>query len=205
MFLKYPYKGALMYFIPRNNKIYHYLAYTKPIKRYGITVAFLVAAVMINASMYYMLQQYVVMLEQELTILSRNSTEYKNKSRANKSLIEQHEQLKKDLAGIMDDKKVKSDFFTFLLNSISLHGLHLNTYTVQEGKKASAGKEKASLHVSGQLQNIIGWLTEIKESCQMIESSSWTLTYDGTRYTWAGDMCCLKKSLQLDQAEGLGG
>jgi hypothetical protein len=195
-----------MYFIPRNNKLYHYFVYIRPRNRYLITAFIMIFTIFINITLYYIADRYTFILEQELASTINTIADNKNKTRAHQSFVKKHKQLESELTQLTDEVYQNNQMFTFLLDSITANGLHLNTIAVNNNKAASAQtKENVSLQVSGQLPQIMQWLKKVKDSQFLVESSAWTLTNDANRYTWVGDMCYLKKSLQLNQAEGLGG
>src|SRR5690349_18407911 len=120
-----------MYFIPRNNKIYHYIAHANVKKRYLFTGFFVI--ILVFVCMYFLqrlINVYSVLYSQELSDLQQKYKEINRLERKNKQLILVIDDTKKEIQKYIpttQSEYIKKQLL-FVLDVIKNSGLHLHSY-----------------------------------------------------------------------------
>src|SRR5438477_9866281 len=169
-----------MYFIPRNNKIYNYIAHTSVRNRYLCT-GFFVAS-MTFVSLYFMqrfITVYSVLYSQELAILQKKYQEQERLERKNHQLVVVIDETKQDFQKNITTMQAQEYFkkqLLFVLDIIKNAGLQLHSYGVQKEKNKNwYKKEIAHFDITGSYQQIVHFLENLKNSQKMIVVSQWSL------------------------------
>jgi Tfp pilus assembly protein PilO len=171
-----------MYFIPRNNAFYNYIAHTSVKRRYSATLFVLVAIGLIGFYGIYMpLAAHIMMYRTELANLKKQQQESDLLKKNNKELLERIDTNKKNISEhiIADDAKENycSQRMQFVFDTITKAGLTLISYGSCKGKdKIWYAKDSAHLQAAGSMEQILSFLKTIKESEQMIALSHLGIT-----------------------------
>lgn len=169
-----------MYFIARNNKLYNYIAHTKPIKRYIFSVLLLAGLIFgyLFVSMY-IIDSYVMVMTQEYGVLQQKYKEMQQIEQKNNGLVAAITHLKNDTAQFIVQEKSDEYFkkqLLFVLDNAQKMGLKINSYGVQKEKDGTwYKKEIAHLDVSGSLKEIMNFLESLHKARQMITIAQWTI------------------------------
>jgi len=171
-----------MYFIPRNNKFYNYIAHTSLKRCYLATLIGVCAFFMVMLyGIYYPLCSHIMILKTERAALQKKADEVAQLDKSNKELIPFIESGKKSIAdrAITVDKKEEHCHkqMLFIMESIAQEGLTLTAYgSCKEKDKTWYIKNTAHFDVTGSLQKLLSLLEKIKEARQMITISHVTVT-----------------------------
>jgi Tfp pilus assembly protein PilO len=183
-----------MYFIARNNKLYNYIAHTKPVRRYIFSVL-LFAGLIFG---YWFVSLYIidgcgVVMTKEYGVLQQKYKEMQQADKKNSTLAATVTALKTDIMQFIVQEKA-DDYFKkqlfFVLDSAQKMGLKINSYGVQKEKNGAwYKKEIAHLDVLGTLHNIMQFLESLRNSKKMVTIGNWTISaVDEKTFQMHGDI-----------------
>lgn len=170
-----------MYFITRNNKIYNYIAHTKPRYRYYFTAFMVCICIIAFYGTQQIIHTYSALYSQELLSLEQKYKNIHVIEKQNRKITAALEQAKQKRTTFKNNTS-SYDFFKeqllFVLNTAQTSGLIINSYeTSQEKDKTWFKKENAQCSFSGSLQHILHFLSSLKNAEKMISIPSWSLSY----------------------------
>lgn len=175
-------KESVMYFIPRNNAIYNYIAHTD-IKRCYIATLFILAMFgVINFYGIYMpLIANITLLQVELAHLQKQHEDSEQLKKSNKEISISIDTNKKNIADhiVADDKKEVecSKRMQFVFDMVTKSDLALNSYGLcKENDKKWYAKDSSHIQVIGSIERILSFFKTIKDSEQMIKISHLAIT-----------------------------
>jgi len=166
-----------MYFIPRNNVFYNYIAHTDTKRRYIATLFVLVVFIVIGFYCAYKpIAAHISMYRIERARLQKQYEETADLEKSNKDLLTIIHSNKKiiDEYAVADDARheVCNQRMQFVFDAVAQAGLILTTYgSCKEKDKKWYVKDSAQCQMTGSLEKIISFLKTIKESGQMITLS----------------------------------
>jgi len=171
-----------MYFIPRNNVVYNYIAHTSAERRY-IATLFTVGAFLVVCfyGIYIPLKGHIAVCKIELARLRKQQEDVEVIDKNSKELLTLVHTSKKNIAdrAIEPEKKEEHchERTAFMLDAITKLGLTLNTYGLcKEKDKGWYTKDSAHCEVTGTIEKIMSLLKTIKESQHMITLSQVAIT-----------------------------
>lgn len=171
-----------MYFIPRNNKFYNYIAHTD-LKRCYMAMLFFLSIFALGAfyGIYSPLLLHITLLQSEYTSLQKKSDELVQLQKSNKELrtsIGVHRKSVTDCAAGCDRKEEEChQRMMFIMETIAQEGLVLTAYgSCKERDKSWYIKNTAHFDVTGSMQKLLSLLDKIKNARQKISISQVTLT-----------------------------
>lgn len=171
-----------MYFIPRNNAVYNYIAHTNVKRRYCATLFFVVLFGLVGFYGVYMpLAAHIKLSKIELARLKKQYEETEHIKKSNKEISLLTEASKKNIAAsiIADDKQQEhcSKRIQYVFDTVAQLGLVLNSYgSCKEKNKEWYIKDSAHVQVTGSLEKLLSFLKTIKDSDQMIMLSHLAIT-----------------------------
>ncbi len=171
-----------MYFIPRNNAIYNYIAHTDIKRRYFATLFILIAAIGVCFyGLYTPLEGHIVLYKAEKMRLQKQYEEIGAMDKNNKNVSELIDAHKKSLRGyeIAQSQRIEhcNARMQFVFDTIAQLGLTLNAYgSCKEKDKKWYIKDLAHCQVTGTLEKLISFLKAIKDAQQMIALSHVSIT-----------------------------
>ncbi|HSC24632.1 MAG TPA: hypothetical protein VLB80_00240 [Candidatus Babeliales bacterium] len=163
-----------MYFIPRNNKIYSYIAHTSSQRRYGVTLIaismFFIIGIYI---LYYSLTNHIALLKLEYIVLQKKHTELIHVDKGNLELHKLIELGKKNINQHIILPEMYTEYchkqMLFILNLLNELNIMLNGYgSCQEIVKDWYTKDIVHFETNGSFQNLMIFLETIKNSHKMI-------------------------------------
>lgn len=166
-----------MYFIPRNNAFYNYIAHTDTKRRYIATLFLLVIFVVIGFYVLYKpLGGHISMYKMERARLQKQYEESVDLEKSNKDLLTIIHSNKKNIDeyAVADDVRheVCSQRMQFVFDTVAQAGLTLTGYgSCKEKDKKWYVKDSAQCQMTGPLEKIISFLKAIKDSGQIIALS----------------------------------
>src|SRR3990172_8431868 len=159
-----------MYFIPRNNSVYNYIAHTSSQRRY-IATFFIVASLagICFYGIYTPLSAHIILYKAESARLQKQYAEIGQADKSGQELLLLVETGKKNIAehAMSADKREEQchKSMQFILDTITKSGLTLTTYgSCKDKDKAWYTKDSAHCAMTGSLEKIISFLKTIKES-----------------------------------------
>jgi len=162
-----------MYFIPRNNRVYHYIAHTRLKNRYLFT-GFFVAGI-IFFSVYFIqriITVYTVLYAQQVEVLKKQYKEGERIGIKNKQLTAIIQDTKKEIEEhvfLGNSEEYFKNQLLFILNEVKNNGLKLNSYGIQKEKSYEwYKKEIAHFDLTGSLKQVIDFFKVIKNSKKMV-------------------------------------
>lgn len=171
-----------MYFIPRNNAIYNYLAHTNTKRRYCATLfAFVTCMIGGYYGIYKPLISYILISKTELTRLQRQYRENIDIEKGNAHLsilIHTHKKYVADHV-ITEDKEEKAcnKHRQYIFDLLEKLNIKLSSYgPCKETDNKWYTKESAPYSLTGSIENLLSFLKTIKESNQMIIVSHLNVT-----------------------------
>jgi Tfp pilus assembly protein PilO len=166
-----------MYFIPRNNALYSYVAHTNQKKRYLFTVVFFTLFIIgISYGIIPFLEYYTMMYEQEIKVLEHHYHYARTISKKNHDLKQNIVRIQQELDTHKANDICLKNKLLFILDTLQQSGLKINSYGIQKEKNGQWYiAEKAHFDSTGSLHNILSFLDTIKASNRMISVSQWSL------------------------------
>jgi|SRR5581483_1031730 len=168
-----------MYFIPRNNKVYHYIAHMNKKNRYMYAGFFVVCTFfLISYFLQRLINVYHDLYAQELISLRK---QYKDNTRIadkNKQLMNEIQKVKTEIQHhmIVDGSLYIKQQLLFVLEAIKKISLQLNAYGIQKEKNGEWYiKERAHFDVTGSFTQLMAFFELLKKSERMIVVSQWSL------------------------------
>jgi hypothetical protein len=163
-----------MYFIPRNNKIYNYIAHTSLPRLYGAT--FLCIVLWCSAVFYCLynpLLSHIVLLKAEINALHKKCDDICQLDKSNSELSPMVESYKKNIIehAIIADARQEHCYkrMLFILDTITKENLKLLGYgSCTEKDKSWYAKDAAHFEATGALPKIISFLAALKNARTMI-------------------------------------
>ncbi len=195
-----------MYFIPRNNAIYSYIAHTNAKRRYCATLFVLLALIIISFyGIYIPLNSHILLYKAEI---ARLQTQYQEMSQLKKQSDEVSSLIatsKKNIndAAIETDKKEDycNKHMLYILDAIQQKGLILDTYgSCKEMDKQWFSRYSAHFEITGSYEKIISFFKTIQDSKKMIDFSSTAISRlndDAFKLSCDVGIVAVKKSLLL--------
>ncbi len=171
-----------MFFIPRNNTIYNYIAHTDPKRRYIATLFVLVAMVAAGFyGMYMPLKAHIALNNAEKIRLQKQYEDAGGLENKSTELSLRIDTYKKNINihAIAPDKKEEycSARMQYVFDTIVKSGLTLNSYgPCKEKDKKWYVKDSAPCQISGTMEALLSFLKTIKESGYLITLSLLTIT-----------------------------
>ncbi|HLJ31758.1 MAG TPA: hypothetical protein VKU36_04930 [Candidatus Babeliales bacterium] len=171
-----------MYFIPRNNKLYNYIAHANLRRCYIATLFFLtIFGAMVFYGIYSPLCSHITLLKAERTLLQKKVDDIAQMEKSNKELTPLIESHKKNITdhAVAIDKRDEHCYkrMMFIMDTIAQEGLTLSSYgSCKERDKSWHIKDSAHFDVVGSLEKLLLFLDKIKNARQMITISHVTLT-----------------------------
>ena len=171
-----------MYFIPRNNALYNYIAHTDTKRRYTATLFALIAFAVIGFyGLYRPLAAHIAMYKIERMRLQKQYEETADLEKSNKNLLTIIHTNKKNIDEyvVADDARheVCSQRMQFVFDAVVQAGLTLTAYgSCKEKDKKWYIKDSAHCQMTGLLEKIISFLKIIKDSGQIIRLSHLMIT-----------------------------
>ena len=168
-----------MYFIPRNNKIYNFIAHTQVKNRYLCTGFFIVLLLGMAYFLHHFVTTYKEVYLQELAMLQKMQVDGQQLETKNKKLSALIETTKQEMQAQINTENVH-DYLKkqvqFVLDTIHGTGLKLHSYGVQKEKNKNwYKKERAHFELSGNLKQILDFFETIQKSQKMIAINHWSL------------------------------
>lgn len=166
-----------MYFIPRNNVFYNYIAHTDTKRRYIATLFVLIALIVIGFyGLYRPLGKRISMYKIERARLQKQYEETGDLEKSNKDLLTIIHSNKKNIDEyvVADDARheVCSQRMQFVFDTVAQAGLTLTAYgSCKEKDKKWYVKDSAQCQMTGSLEKMIAFLKMIKDSGQIITLS----------------------------------
>ena len=166
-----------MYFIPRNNTVYNYIAHTSAQRRYLATLFIVIIFCGVCFyGVYAPLSAHIVLFKNEILRLQKQQQEMQQLDKNSKDFLSLIETRKKNIAehAIENDKREEHCYkrMMFVLDTIAKSGLTLSAYgSCKEKDKTWYTKDAAHFEVTGSLEKIMAFLKTIQESKQMISIS----------------------------------
>lgn len=171
-----------MYFIPRNNAIYNYIAHTDIKRRYSATLfVFAIAVTICFYGAYRPLIAHINLYKIERARLQKQCQESRDLEKSNKELFTIIETNKKNINEyvVSDDVRhaVCSQRMQFVFDTAVQAGLVLTGYVSSSEKdKKWYVKNSAHCQMTGSLEKLIAFLKVIKDSGQIITLSHLVIT-----------------------------
>ncbi len=205
-----------MYFIPRNNKFYSFIAHFRPFYRYMLTF-FIISFIFVlwGIGIYLPLGAYIDHSFIKLTKLCKQCQQI-NKAKRNCVQLERSLQaLHRDVEFNKPEKITKNPLqsnLLFILNQAKNTGLVLNHYTMDK-KIDDQWAKKNNVHFTftGGLKQIMDFLKQLKKTDCLLGYDYFSLKNmggDSFRMVITLNIISLeqiKNPFNLEQAEGLGG
>jgi Tfp pilus assembly protein PilO len=166
-----------MYFIPRNNALYNYIAHTDTKRRYIATLFVLaVSTVICFYGLYRPLVAHIIMYKIERARLQKQYEESGDLEKSNKNLLTIIHTNKKtiDEYAVTDEARheVCSQRMQFVFDTVAQAGLTLTAYgSCKEKDKKWYVKDSAHCQMTGLIESLIVFLKTIKDSGQIITLS----------------------------------
>jgi len=172
-----------MYFIPRNNAIYNYIAHTNVKRRYCATLFVLSVIIIISFYGIYMpLNSHILLYKVDIARLQtqfQEMSQLKKQSDDISSLIVTSKKNINDFR-IEDDKQEDhcNKYMLYILDTIEQTGLILNAYgSCKEIDKEWFAKYTAHFEITGSLEKMISFFKTIQDSQKMIVFSSSAISH----------------------------
>ncbi len=171
-----------MYFIPRNNALYNYIAHTSLKRCYAVTLIAVCAFFIVGIyGIYYPLCAHITLLKSERVLLQKKVDDIAQMEKGNKELSTFIETDKKNIAdrAIALDKKEEDCHkrMLFIMDTIAQEGLTLSSYgSCKERDKNWYIKDSAYFDVVGPMQKLLSFLDKIKNARHMITISHVIIT-----------------------------
>lgn len=171
-----------MYFIPRNNKFYNYIAHTDLKRCYAATFFCVIIFFVIGLyGIYYPLLAHILLLKTERTSLQKKSDEIEYLDKSKQALSKVVEVNKKYITdhAIVSDKRDEycHKRMLFVLENITQTGLTLNSYgSCKEQDKDWYIKNSAHFDVAGTMKNLMLFLEKMKSAGSMTSITQTNLT-----------------------------
>jgi Tfp pilus assembly protein PilO len=171
-----------MYFIPRNNAIYNYIAHTDTKRRYCATLFVVFGAIGIGVYGVYMpLESHIALYKAEKMQLQKQHEEIAIAEKNNKNVSDLIDAHKKNLRGyeVAQDQRIEhcNARMQFIFDTIAQLGLTLNAYgSCKEKDKTWYVKDSSHCQITGTLEKLISFLKAIKDAQQMITLSHVSIT-----------------------------
>ena len=172
-----------MYFIPRNNVVYNYIAHINKKRRYSVTLFVFIAMIILGFyGIYKPLIAHITLFKIERTRLQTQYEDIEQLKKTNKELSTHIQASKKNISEqvIADDKKEEycNSRLQFIFDTITQLGLALNSYgSCKEQDKKWYVKNSAHYQMTGPLEKILSFLKTTKDSNQMITFSHLAITH----------------------------
>jgi hypothetical protein len=171
-----------MYFIPRNNAIYNYIAHTS-LKRCYLATLFFVGIFLCTVfyCAYCPLLSHITLLKSEQIMLQKKVEELAQTAKGNKELSTFVDTGKKTIAdyAVTSDKREEHCHkrMLFVMDAIAQAGLVLSAYgSCKEKDKGWYSKDVAHFDVVGSMPKLMTLLETIKDSRLMITVSQVAMT-----------------------------
>ena len=171
-----------MYFIPRNNAIYNYIAHTNMQRRYIATLfVFALATATIFYGVYKPLESHLLLYKSELERLQQQSVEASLTDKNNKETTALIEATKQSIGEHVVEENKREEYCSqqmqFVFDAIAKQGLSLSAYgPCKEKDKKWYIKDSAHCQIVGSLEKVVSFLKVIKESEKMIRLSHLAIT-----------------------------
>ncbi len=173
-----------MYFIPRNNRFYSYIAHIKPWIRYSGTLV--IASSIIILWLYGVYFRLEALIDQHTSQISHMRKQYEQLTQAQLAC----KQLEKSIFVLKQDREAFTSKGTiqdelqaralFVIQQAQEAGLALNSYNVTKSvKKSWCLKYPAHFEFSGAIKQMIMFLNKIESSGKMITCSNTKLSRQG--------------------------
>jgi len=205
-----------MYFIPRNNQFYSFIAHLRPFYRYMLTL-FIISFIFIlwAIGIYFPLGAHI---DHSFTKLTKLRTQCQQINKAKRNCVELERSLQTLYRDAESDKPEKTtqnplqSNLLFILDQAKNTGLVLNHY-IMDKKTDDQWTKKNSAHFTftGNLKQIIDFLKQLKKTDCLLGYDHFSLKNVGSnsfRMTITLNIISLKQiknPFNLEQAEGLGG
>jgi len=170
-----------MYFIPRNNAIYNYIAHTSSMRRYLATLFIVVfLALFFFYGISIPLNTYIAAYKAEIIRLQKQYEEMRLLGKSNKETLSLLDASKKNIGqhtvSDSDREKICSERMQWILDTIAQRGLILNSYgSCKEKDKKWYVKNSAHYQMTGSQEKILAFLKTIKEAQRLIALSHLSL------------------------------
>jgi len=171
-----------MYFIPRNNAFYNYIAHTSSRRRYIATLFIVGFFVVISFyGIYAPLSSHILLYQAECLRLQKQYEEMNQLGKTSQELIRLTESNKKNILEHAIENAARDEHcnkhMNYVLNAIAQSGLTLAMYgSCKEKDKGWYAKDSAHFEVIGELEKIIFFLKKIQDSGRMITFSDVVIT-----------------------------
>lgn len=171
-----------MYFIPRNNAVYNYIAHTSAKRRYLATL--FVGVIFIGVcfyGIYVPLHSHIFIQKAEIARLQKQYEEMGQLDKSSKDIssllgITKQNIIEQALEGTKKEEHCHKQTL-FVLDIITQLKLTLHNYgSCREKDKAWYTKDSANFEVTGSLEKIISFFKMIQDSKQMVTISQVVLT-----------------------------
>lgn len=174
--------GDIVYFIPRNNKFYNYIAHTD-IKRCYLATLFVLGIIGIIGfyAIYKPLLAHIMLYKTELIHVQKQYEQGQQLEKSNSELSALIDTNKKNLATHIiphaEQEEWCNKHMQFIFDLITQSHLTLKSYgPCTEKDKKWYIKDSAPYQVTGSLENILEFLKNIRESNKMIIASHVNVT-----------------------------
>jgi hypothetical protein len=174
--------GADMYFIPRNNVFYHYIAHTNIWRRYCATLFLLVACTGVYVyGLYVPLSAHIVLYKTETARLQKQYEDIQQLRISGKELStiigQKNDMIHRYIVSDDDRQSECGKRMQFVFDSIAQLGITLHSYgSCKEKDKQWYTKDVAHSEMNGSLEQLLSFLKIIQDSTQMISLSRISLS-----------------------------
>jgi Tfp pilus assembly protein PilO len=171
-----------MYFIPRNNAFYNYIAHTNVKRRYAATLFIMAGILLVGCyGIYKPLNAHIDVCRAELKQMQQKYQESEKLKKNNNEITLLIDTNKKNIKLYAVDNEKKeaycSERMQFVFDTIAQLGLTLFSYnSCKEKDKKWYVKDSAHCQITGSLEKIVSFFKAIKESPHMIKISSFAIT-----------------------------
>jgi hypothetical protein len=171
-----------MYFIPRNNAIYNYIAHTSSMRRYLATLFVgIIFTGICFYGIYIPLGAHIVLYKAEALRLQKQYEEIGQLDKSGSELLSLIDTGKKNSAAhvVGDDKREEycNKRMQFVLDTVTKLGLTLNAYgSCKEKDKDWYTKDSAHYQITGTVEKLLSFLKTMKDSAYMITFSQVAIT-----------------------------
>jgi Tfp pilus assembly protein PilO len=171
-----------MYFIPRNNAFYNYIAHTNVKRRYAATLFIMLAVILVGFyGIYKPLNAHIDLCTAELRQMQQKYQESEKLKKNNSEIAALIDTNKKNIEMYAVDNEKKEAYcnerMQFIFDTVAQLGLTLSSYSsCKEKDRKWYVKDLAHCQITGSLEKIVSFFKVIKESLHMIKISSFTIT-----------------------------
>ena len=171
-----------MYFIPRNNKIYNYIAHTSSMRRYtGTFVTVCLFFIIGFYCIYYPLLNLIAMYTHERFMLQKKCEEFMQYDKSNQHLSQYIDTKKNSIQTYVRSSSVVQRHYNqtmFVLQAIAQLGLSLHSYgSSKEKDKKWYIKNSAHFEISGSREKLMMFLQNLNQYQEILTVSNTIFTH----------------------------